>query len=68
MTLKQPLDDRGVPARYPMHCGNECPHPDAKDPDYGPDDDDIYPCGWRHWCPRCLDCEYCYGPGPHEWD
>ena len=48
---------------YPMHCGNSCPVPGPPDPAT-----DLYPCGWRHWCPWCGDCEYCYETGPHSWD
>jgi hypothetical protein len=47
-----------------MHCANDCPYPDAKfDLETG-----LYPCGYRHWCPWCGDCEYCYDEGPHDWD
>lgn len=55
--------------RIPFHCGSQCPMADAeKDYDEATNPDDLYPCGWRHWCPWCGDCEYCYGEGPHEWD
>jgi len=44
-----------------MHCGAKC------EAEYV-DETDSYACGWRHWCPWCGDCEYCYDEGPHEWD
>jgi hypothetical protein len=44
-----------------MHCANDCTA------EYNVDTD-LYNCGWRHWCPWCGDCEYCYEEGPHEWD
>jgi hypothetical protein len=49
--------------REPFHCANDCP---VKG-DYNVTTE-LYACGWRHWCPWCGDCEYCYGEGPHEWD
>jgi len=55
--------------RIPFHCANECPMADAeKDYSLETNPRDLYPCGQRHWCPWCGDCEYCYGEGPHEWD
>lgn len=59
-----PVDPRQSAQAIPFHCGNNCPAGD----DPGDPDTDLYPCGYRHWCPWCGDCEYCYGTGPHEWD
>ena len=51
-----------------MHCGNQCPMEDESKDYSANNPDDLYPCGWRHWCPWCGDCEFCYDEGPHEWD
>lgn len=57
-------NDKGEKTEIPWHCANECPVKEGKY-DY---EREVYPCGYRHWCPFCGDCEYCYEPGPHEWD
>jgi hypothetical protein len=67
MTTEVIHDDTGKETDIPFHCGNECPVEGEKD--YSDDNEhDVYPCGYRHWCPWCGDCEYCYDRGPHEWD
>lgn len=52
-----------APEKVPFHCANNCPIGGQPD-----DSTDLYPCGYRHWCPWCGDCEFCYDEGPHEWD
>jgi hypothetical protein len=51
-----------------FHCANECPMADIEKDWSTANEHDTYPCGYRHWCPWCGDCEYCYGEGPHDWD
>ena len=57
-----------VPQKVPFHCASNCPMRDVPKDYSAANPDDLYPCGWRHWCPWCGDCEYCYGEGPHDWD
>jgi hypothetical protein len=71
MTRRAPCSRIEQPAindAVPFHCGNDCPMADIPK-DYSAENvRDLYPCGWRHWCPWCGDCEYCNDEGPHEWD
>ena len=68
--MSEPRTEAGKPPEaVPFHCGNDCPMEDVpKDYNAETNPRDLYPCGWRHWCPWCGDCEYCYDEGPHSWD